>query len=47
LVEATQRMTPEERLQAYLVHCRLVMDLYEAGKKMRESQDSDENQKVR
>jgi len=33
LVEATQRLTPEERLNAYLAHCRLVMELYEAGRK--------------
>lgn len=31
LVEATQRLSPEERLNAFLAHCRLVMELYEAG----------------
>jgi hypothetical protein len=31
LIEATQRLSPEERLNAFLVHCRLMMDLYEAG----------------
>jgi len=35
LVEATQRMSPEQRINAYLVHCRLVMQLYEAGRKLR------------
>lgn len=35
LVEATQRLNPEERLNAYLAHSRLVMELYEAGQQMR------------
>jgi hypothetical protein len=35
LVEATQRMSPEQRVNAYLAHCRLVTQLYEAGKKLR------------
>jgi hypothetical protein len=35
LVEATQRLSPEERLNAYLEHCRLMMELYEAGQRMR------------
>jgi hypothetical protein len=35
LVEATQHLSPEERLNAYLAHCRLVMELYEAGEKIR------------
>jgi hypothetical protein len=35
LIEATQRLSPEERLNAFLAHCRLVMELYEAGQKMR------------
>jgi hypothetical protein len=34
LVEATQRLTPEERLNAFLTHCRLVMELYEAGRQL-------------
>ena len=33
LIEATQRLSPEERLNAFLAHCRLVMELYEAGLK--------------
>jgi hypothetical protein len=35
LVEATQCLSPEERLNAFLAHCRLVMELYEAGQKAR------------
>jgi len=35
LVEAMQRLTPEERLNAFLVHCRLMMDLHRAGEQMR------------
>jgi hypothetical protein len=35
LVEATQRLSPEERMNAFVAHCRLVMDLYEAGQKLR------------
>jgi hypothetical protein len=35
LIEATQRLRPEERLNAFLEHCRLVTQLYEAGQKTR------------
>jgi hypothetical protein len=35
LVEATQRLSPEERVNAFLAHCRLVMELYEAGRDRR------------
>ncbi len=35
LVEATQKLSPEERLNAFLTHCRLVTQLYEAGQKIR------------
>jgi hypothetical protein len=35
LIAATQRMRPEERLNAFLEHCRLVTQLYEAGQQMR------------
>jgi hypothetical protein len=35
LIEATQKLSPEERLNAFLAHCRLVTQLYEAGQKMR------------
>ncbi len=34
LVEATQRLSPEERLNAYLAHCRLIVELFEAGQKV-------------
>ena len=36
LIRATQELTPEERLNAFLTHCRLMMDLYEAGQKLRD-----------
>ncbi len=35
LIDATQRLSPEERVNAFLTHCRLVMELYDAGQKMR------------
>ena len=35
LVEATQRLSPEKRLDAFLVHCRLVMQLYESSRQCR------------
>ena len=35
LLEANQRLTPEQRLESFVVHCRLVMDLYEAGQRAR------------
>lgn len=35
LIEATQRLSPEQRLNAYLEHCRLVMELYEAEQRLR------------
>jgi hypothetical protein len=31
LIAATLRLTPEERLQAFLRHCRLMMALHRAG----------------
>jgi hypothetical protein len=34
LVEATQRLSPEERVNAFLAHCRLVTELFEAGQKV-------------
>jgi hypothetical protein len=33
LIEATQKLSPEERLNAFLTHCRLVMELREASQK--------------
>lgn len=38
LLEAMQRLTPEERLNAFLTHCRLMMELYHAGRQMRAAQ---------
>lgn len=35
LLEANRRLTPEQRLESYVVHCRLVMDLYAAGQQAR------------
>jgi hypothetical protein len=35
LIEATQRLSPEERLNAFLEHCRLVTQQYEAGQEIR------------
>lgn len=34
LIEATQRLSPEERLNSFLAHCRLIMELHEAGQKL-------------
>jgi hypothetical protein len=33
LVEATQRLAPEQRLDAFLTHTRLMMELYQIGQK--------------
>jgi hypothetical protein len=35
LVAANQRLSPEERLNAYLTHSRLMMELYRAGQAAR------------
>lgn len=35
LLAAMERLTPEERLRAFLAHCRLVSELYEAGRRHR------------
>lgn len=35
LVDATQRLSPEQRVNAFLAHCRLITQLYEAGRKLR------------
>lgn len=37
LVAATQRLTPEQRLDAFLTHSRLMMELFQAGQQARES----------
>ena len=38
LREADQRLTPEERLEAYVEHCQVMVDLYDAGQKLRDAQ---------
>lgn len=35
LIAAVRRLTPEERLRAFLAHCRLVSELQEAGRRHR------------
>jgi len=35
LIAATQRLTPEQRLNAFLAHCQLVMELHQAGQPLR------------
>jgi hypothetical protein len=40
LVEAAQRLTPEQRLAAFVAHARLVDVLRRAGEQIRHSADS-------
>ena len=35
LLAASQRLTAEERLNAFLAHCRLIAELHDAGKRLR------------
>jgi len=35
LIAATQRLSPEERLNAFLAHSRLMVALYQAGQQIR------------
>jgi hypothetical protein len=35
LVELTQSLTPEQRLEAFLTHSQLMMELYMAGEEIR------------
>jgi hypothetical protein len=35
-----RRLTPEERLNAFLEHCQLLMELYNAGREQRKSVSS-------
>jgi hypothetical protein len=35
LIAESQLLMPEERLNAFLEHCQLMMALYEAGEKLR------------
>lgn len=37
LLEMERKMTPEQRLEAYVQHSRLVMEIYHAGVKDRET----------
>lgn len=37
LLAATQRLTPEQRLDAFLTHSRLMMELYLAGQLTRDA----------
>jgi hypothetical protein len=34
LVAENQKLSPEQRLEAFLVHCRLVAELREAGREL-------------
>jgi len=36
LIEASKRMTPQQRLDAYIEHCRHVHRFYEAGRHVRD-----------
>jgi hypothetical protein len=38
LREADQKLTPEERLEAYFEHCQLLTELYDAGQKLRDAE---------
>jgi hypothetical protein len=37
LIEATQRLSPEQRLDAFLTHNRLIVELYSAGRQARQA----------
>jgi hypothetical protein len=36
LIEAAKRMTPQQRLDAYIEHCRQVHQFYVAGRQVRD-----------
>lgn len=40
LIAATQTWTPEQRLEAFLEHCQLMAELYEAGRRLRAEADA-------
>ena len=40
VVDKERRMTPEQRLEAYVQHSRLVMEFYNAGMRDRASPDT-------
>ena len=37
LLEMARRMTPDQRLEAFAAHSRLLAEIHEAGKKLREA----------
>ncbi len=39
LLADARRLTPEQRLNAFLAHCQLMMELYAAGQKIRASRE--------
>jgi len=47
LVEATQRLTPEQRVHAFLRHSRLLMQLHEAGKRALSAKNGPEHENDR
>jgi hypothetical protein len=36
LLESDSKLSPEERLEAYVQQCRLMVELYDAGKRLRD-----------
>lgn len=40
VIAATQALTPEQRLEAFLEHCQLMAELYEAGRSLRAEAES-------
>ena len=40
LLADARRLTPEQRLNAFLAHCQLMMELYAAGQKIRASREN-------
>jgi hypothetical protein len=41
LIEAAKRMSPQQRLDAYIEHCRQVHRFYEAGQEVRDEERRD------
>jgi hypothetical protein len=46
LVEATQRLDPEDRLLAFLAHSRLMAELHRAGREIRRSRHDHDTGRV-
>lgn len=42
-IAAERKLTPEQRIEAHLVHSRLVAELAEAGRKLRQKERSSQN----